>query len=712
MGAGPWLRVARSPRPHRWAAALLLLLLLLPRLALAQVPAQLVADSVTVTADGRLVAEGNVEVFYEDIRLSARRIAYSRAGDRLTLDGPILIETADGTILTAERADITPGLESGLLLGARLVLERQLQLTAARVDRIEGRYSALTRTVATSCQVCSGQAPLWEIRAAQVVHDEAARQLHFEDAQFLIRGVPVLWLPRLRLPDPTNDRASGLLLPRLSSNDRLGVGLRLPYFIALGSNRDLTLTPFLSVRSGTLEARYREAWMRGTLEVRGAVSRDDLIPGETRGYLFADGDWVTGPGTVLTLDIRAVSDDAYLRDYGSADLDRLTSRLASVRVRENGLGRVELSYTRTLREGEVQGSLPPVVFLAEQQGRLELGPGVLDYGARLDAYERTAEGPGAGARDVARIGGEVGWTTGGLVGPGIVWDARLGVEAASYLIQDDPAYERRADRITPSARVTLRWPLLRQDAGATHVLEPLLAFAWSQTRGPAVPNEDSPLVEFDEANLDALTRYPGEDAREDGARLAVGLGYTRIGADGSSFGLAFGRIFRSEAEEGSGVASGLDTLTSDWLISVRAELPSGFEIGLRTVIDDALERDKTEGRLGWSSADFDLSGSYVWLPAAPSEGRESRIAEWTLAADWRVDDNWSLAAATRYNLTLDRPSEASLGVGWKNECVEVDVSVSRRYTSSEALEPVTGIDFGIGLLGFATGGAAPAGRCR
>ena len=36
---------------------------------------------------------------------------------------------------------------------------------------------------ATSCQVCPGRAPLWEIRAAQVIHDKAAEQLYFEDAR-------------------------------------------------------------------------------------------------------------------------------------------------------------------------------------------------------------------------------------------------------------------------------------------------------------------------------------------------------------------------------------------------------------------------------------------------------------------------------------------------------------------------------------------------
>lgn len=214
--------------------------------AAAQTPASLVADSILVTADGQLVAEGNVEVFYDGTRLTAARVVYDRSADRMVIDGPILVVTPDGTVFEARQAQLDPQLEGGMLLGARLVLDRQLQLAAGRIDRVDGRYSRLDQVAATSCRVCAGQDPLWEIRARRVTHDEEAQQLYFEGAQFRIRGTPVLALPRMRLPDPTLDRASGFLIPRIRSSDQLGIGLELPYFIRLGDARDLTLTPYLS----------------------------------------------------------------------------------------------------------------------------------------------------------------------------------------------------------------------------------------------------------------------------------------------------------------------------------------------------------------------------------------------------------------------------------------------------------------------------------
>merc|ERR1712034_213433 len=148
------------------------------------------------------------------------------------------------------------GLRNGLLSGARMVMDDQLQLAAVEAQRVGGRYTQLSRVAVTSCQVCGrNETPLWQIRADRVIHDQDARQLYFEGAQLRVLDVPILWVPQLRLPDPTLERARGFLTPTLRSTSLLGTGLRLPYFIPIGDHQDLTLTPYLSSETRTLEAR-------------------------------------------------------------------------------------------------------------------------------------------------------------------------------------------------------------------------------------------------------------------------------------------------------------------------------------------------------------------------------------------------------------------------------------------------------------------------
>ena len=66
--------------------------------AMAQDRATLIADSLAITGDSVLIAEGNVEIFYRGQRLEASRLVYDRALDRLTIEGPIRL-TAGGNVL-------------------------------------------------------------------------------------------------------------------------------------------------------------------------------------------------------------------------------------------------------------------------------------------------------------------------------------------------------------------------------------------------------------------------------------------------------------------------------------------------------------------------------------------------------------------------------------------------------------------------------------
>ena len=276
-------------------ALVLFVFLLLPLGALAQEteeaarPAVLVADEVLVTTDRELIARGNVEVFQGPGRMEAPEIRYSRSTGELTITGPIRLQDGEQITILADAADLSPDLRSGLLTGARMVIDQHLQITAAQVERVDERYNQMYKVAATSCRVCGSQVPLWQIRAKRVIHDKEARQIYFENATFRLGNVPLFYLPRLRLPDPTVDRATGFLRPSVQSNSDLGTGLKLPYFIVLGEDRDLLLTPYVSPETTTLELRYRQAFVNGDIEFEGAVSRDNLREDETRSFLFGEG---------------------------------------------------------------------------------------------------------------------------------------------------------------------------------------------------------------------------------------------------------------------------------------------------------------------------------------------------------------------------------------------------------------------------------------
>ena len=111
-------------------------------------------------------------------------------------------------------------------------------------------------------------------------------------------------------------------------------------------------------------------------------------------------------------------------------------------------------------------------------------------------------------------------------------------------------------------------------------------------------------------------------------------------------------------------------------------------------------------------ARLDLGSAFLFLPADLAEDRPETAAELTLDATWRPGPRWSLGFDSRYDVATGEASRAGLSVGWRNECVDVDVSVARRYTAGGSLEPSTSVGLSVSLEGFSAGDDAVApGAC-
>ena len=150
--------------------------------------------------------------------MTAARLTYDRVADSLTIEGPITLTDGSGVTVLANQAELKADMSEGILRSARVVMNDQLQLAAAEVMRLGARYTAMNRVVASSCKVCADSpTPLWEIRARRVVHDQTERQIYFDNASLRLGGVPVFYIPRLRMPDPTLKRSTGFLMPSFSS---------------------------------------------------------------------------------------------------------------------------------------------------------------------------------------------------------------------------------------------------------------------------------------------------------------------------------------------------------------------------------------------------------------------------------------------------------------------------------------------------------------
>ncbi|MBM7067486.1 LPS-assembly protein LptD [Actibacterium sp. 188UL27-1] len=684
--------------------------------ATAQDLATLVADRLEIAQDSRLIASGNVEVLYQGDRVKAQTITYDSENESLQIDGPLTITSADGnTVFFASSAELSQDLRNGILTSARLVLDQQLQLAATEINRVDGRYTQLYKTVASSCHVCEAHpTPLWQIRARRIIHDEEERQIYFENARFEVVGIPVLYLPRLRFPDPSLDRATGFLAPAIRTTDELGFGIKTPYFIRLGDHADLTLTPYLSTsRTTTLEARYRQAFRTGEIELNMAVSNDDIRPDDTRAYLFGEGRFDLPRDYKLSFDIETVSDRSYLLDYDYSGKDRLDSAINLARTKRDSFFEADLLVLRSLRNNEDNKTSPTVIGDLESRRRFKpayIG-GTGSFAIKAHTHYRPSDldvdGPDddtfVDGRDVTRLTLQTDWRSDWLTTNGMIWAAMTDLRYDYTTISDDADFEDPVGHFTGTGAVELRWPLVRYTGGASHVIEPIMQLVYSSDTSPDVPNEESTLLELDEGNLFSFNRFPGGDRFERGIRANVGLSYTRYDPTGWQLGVTVGRILRDmDLGQFDGYPA-LDGQTSDWLAAAHVKLPGSLTLVNRAVFDDNFEFDRNELRMDYDQQIWSVGSSFIWLRENLAENRADVTSELTLDGDYRINDYWKTDLDVRYDFEQDRAASARFGLAYQNECVTVGLSLSRRFTSSDSVRPTTNFDMTVALAGFGKG---------
>jgi len=664
----------------------------------------LVADSVFVTGNNRLTAKGNVEALGDDTRLLAREIIYDAAEEKIYVKGPIRIYQGDNIVILASEAELDTDLRNGLLRSARMVLSQRTQMAATQINRVDDRYNVLTKTTVSSCRVCdSNEPPLWSIRAHRVVHDEEERQVYFDHASLLVRDVPVFYFPHLRMPDPTLDRARGFLIPTIRTTSLLSYGLKAPYFIPLGRSRDITLTPYVSSETKTLELRYRQAFKKGNIELNGAVSDDTIRPNDTRSYLFAEGRFDLARDYVFSFDLKATSDDSYLNEYDYSDDDRLNSDITLSRSKRDENTRFALLHFQSLRDTEDNKFLPTVVAVAETERRyfpVGIG-GELRTSAEIHGHYREAAADVVG-RDVLRANANMLWRRNWTFDNGLRTAATGELAFDAFRTYNDSTVSSFDHAVTPTVAMEMRYPMSKVGAdGATYILEPVAQLAWSTTNNLDVANDESTRIEFDEGNLLSLSRFTSYDRRERGVRGAAGLNWSRHSKEDWRANFTIGQIYRDTVDANFTQSSGLSGTTSDFLLAGQFANPNGLSVSGRTLLGTDGNLSKAAARLGWTNQRLWLDASFIWLDADPAEGRTDVLSEWALDSTYRMSQHWTGLFDWRFDAGTGRTAEAGVGLEYRNECMKVELSLSRKFSTSTTVQSDTKFGLSVSLLGFA-----------
>jgi LPS-assembly protein len=559
----------------------------------------------------RVSAVGNVQLYYGASTLEADRVIYDQKTKRLHAEGNVRLTQPDGTVTYGEIMDLSDDFRDGFVDSLRADAPEQTRFAANRAERSGSNFTVFHSGVYTACEPCKDdptKPPKWQVKAARIVHDQTEKMMYFESARLELAGVPFAYVPYFSAPDPTVKRKTGFLVPSYSTSSIYGLGVSVPYYVALAPDYDVTFTPMITSRQGpVMQGEWRQRLMDGSYTIRatGVFQLDkSVFPTDSAGYrdwrgsVESAGQFKIGDQWVWGWDGTALSDRNFLYDYGMLNALQAASLLKLVPdfvlSQAYIAGRGDRSYFEAramyfygLSAADVQGQLPivhPVIdhdFVAKDPvlaGELQVRTNLTSLSrqsANFDPISTLAlasNACGLTTADTAllnrsncllrgvpgeydRLSSEMSWRR-TIVDPlGELWIPFVMVrgDVANINVADQPGVsnyihvgQEDLGRVMPTAGLEYRYPLINVQQWGTQTIQPIaqLIFRPNETQVGAFPNEDAQSLIFDDSNLFKINKFSGWDRVEGGGRANVGVEYTAQFNRGGTVNVLFGQSYQ------------------------------------------------------------------------------------------------------------------------------------------------------------------------
>lgn len=658
-----------------------------------------------------LTVRGSVEITQGERVLLADRVTYFQRPDILTAEGNVVLIDETRTVIFGDRVELSGDFKDGIIEGIRIRLADDSRLAATGARRTGGFRTEMRKAVYSPCmcEEAPEGAPLWQLKAMEVVHDEVSRDIEYTDAWLEFLGVPVFYLPYLSHPDPTVERRTGFLAPGYGNDSLLGVMVQLPFHIAFAPDQDATITPIITSEEGVvLSGEYRHLFPTARVNAEGSITHASVPEGgeDIRGHFFGNFGWDIDDTWRSQVDIAFTSDDTFLRRYDFDSRDTLVNHALVEGFWEKNYAAANAYGFQGLRAEDDQDRIPVVLPMFDFNYVSDPDPMGSFWTADANAMALTRT-EGADSRRLSFKGG---WHLPYTSPIGEVYRAYATVQTDGYWVDDvvrsdgsRNEFSGFTGRVFPQAGVDWRFPFIRPGENWSQIIEPVAGIIVAPNVGDKqdeIPNEDSLDIELDSTNIFAPNRFTGLDRVEGGHRVHYGLNAGLYGASGAVTSFFLGQSFRFRENEAFPEGSGLNDTLSDIVGRVQFAPVNWIDILYRFRVDTHFEPQRHEvvARLG--TRRLFMNTQYVFIEQ-PVEGDEfGNREEITIEAGAQLIDNWSIRGRTIRDLREDGGQLFNaIGLTYANGCgcLTFSIDYSRRFFEDRDVQPSDSIFLRISL---------------
>jgi len=422
-----------------------------------------------------------------------------------------------------------------------------------------------------------------------------------------------------------------------------------------------------------------------------------------RGHFFANGEVDLTDSWRASFDIQRTSDQTYMRRFGFGGTEPfLQSRAYAEGFNDRSYTLIDSYIFQSLRFG-IGDTTQPIVLPTATYNWISHPD---SWGGRWDVTANALNLFRPNGTQIRRVSAGANWQVpfDGAIGDRFTLTA--GVRGDAYhsdnvpLAATGPLQNNEfAGRVFPQAKLEWHYPWVRHGNGSSQVIEPIAAFIAAPNGGnPAkIPEEDSQGIEFDDASLFVMDRFPGYDRVDSGQRIDYALSGGIYGDHGGSTRFLVGESYRLQRNGPFPPGSGLTTQRSDVVGRVSVSPQPYLDLIYRFRLDSqtlASRRQEVDAIGGPRSLRVKLG--YINIaqdPLVPDVQKRHQITGQAVA---ELSRYWSVAVfGTRDIGSAKSTLNSGIAATYRDECLSLSAAVTHVGTRDRDVHPGTTVVFSI-----------------
>ena len=555
------------------------------------------------------------------------------------------------------------------------------------------KYTTVKKGTFTFCKKRE-KCPPWEMTANEIKHDKTKKIIYYKDASLKVYDKKIFYFPRFFHPDPTVQRQSGFLIPRLQENSATGLSLKLPYFMAIAENKDITLSPrFFNDDKFLLQSEFRQKNNKSDhiADLSQFVSSDT----SSKGHLFYnfvknyENDYFDD--IELSLKLEQVSDDTYLKAYKieSPIINSTSNIINSIELNlydENQIINTNLNIYEDLSK--------------TNNDRYEYVPNFNfskiindNYSFRSSGYYKNYN---TNITEKVLINNFEFNSNSKYFNNGITNNKKFLIKNVNSEARNSEKFKNKdTSNLVPTFQTNYTYPLQKQTDEFNYTLTPRLTLNLSTPHTKDV-HQDNAQINYD--NIYDINRLGLDEINEGGISLTYGYEYAKI--DKSNFNqkikFGFANNLRFEENKDLPANTNIGDKVSDFVGLFEYNPNENIKLDYNFSLKNNLV-DQNYELFGFEYYLKNLTTKFEYLNENNTVSKTSYLQNETRYA---FNDKNSLIFETRENKEKNFTEYYNLIYQFQNDCLTAAIEYNKEYYSDQDLKPSENLFFKFSILPF------------